>query len=172
MDYHTIQTLLDKYFEGLSSLEEEQQLKQFFSQEDIPEHLVAYQMLFQWQLKEKSLALPDDFEANLLQEIERQNPKGFFRRIWWHPMSRVAAVIVLAGGMWWAYQSDMDTQEKATSEINWEQYEPQSPEEAFNITRNAMIMISREFNKGTSRVAKEVVKMRQLGKVGGMGDEE
>lgn len=165
MDKHIIPALLDKYFEGLSSLEEEQQLKQFFAQPDLPADLAVYQPLFQWQAAEKARRLPDDFDEQLLAIIAEQDRQPLFRRIMIHPLSRVAAVAVLSIGLWWAYQTDVSNTSKATSSINWAQYEPKTPEEALTITRNAMIMISKELNKGTSRVAKEVVKVRQLGKV-------
>jgi len=42
-----IEQLLDKYFEGATSCAEEQQLKDYFSQEkEIPSHLQAYRDLF------------------------------------------------------------------------------------------------------------------------------
>ncbi|MDD4636436.1 MAG: hypothetical protein PHI48_03600 [Bacteroidales bacterium] len=43
----TIEELLDKYFEGATSCAEEQQLKDYFSQEkEIPSHLQAYREMF------------------------------------------------------------------------------------------------------------------------------
>ena len=37
-----IDELLDKYFEGETSCEEERELRRFFTEEEVPEHLQTY----------------------------------------------------------------------------------------------------------------------------------
>ena len=166
MVYDNIQTLLDKYFEGSTTVAEERQLKAYFQQQDIPADYLPYKQLFEWQVAEKEISLPSQFQDKLLIAIENQPKSSFLRRILLHPASKAAAVITLVMGMWWAYQVDSSRQvSSTTAEINWEQYQPQTAEEALTITRNAMIMISKELNRGTAKVAKEVVKVRQLGRV-------
>jgi len=166
MAYENIQTLLDKYFEGSSSLAEEKQLKKYFQEEEVPPEWEAYKVLFVWQVEEQDLNLPTGFENKILGQIEAQQQVGFVRRFLRHPLSRAAAIIFLMTGMWWAYQTDSQQIETGvTAEINWDQYQPKTKEEALTITRNAMLMLSKELNKGTARVAKEVVKVRQLGRV-------
>ncbi len=166
MDYDNIQTLLERYFEGNSSLAEEKHLKAYFQQKEIDPELEVYRSLFVWQVEEQAVSLSRDFKDNLLLEIEAEQKVGFVRRFLRHPMSRAAAVLVLLTGMWWAYQTDTAmVDEGVTAEINWEQYEPKTKEEALTITRNAMVMLSKELNRGTARVAKEVVKVRQLGRI-------
>lgn len=166
MANENIQTLLDKYFEGSSSLAEEKELRTYFQEEEVPQEWEAYKELFVWQGEEQELSLPSGFENKVLTQIEAQQQVGFVRRFLQHPLSRAAAIVFLMMGMWWAYQTDtQQIEEGVTAEINWEQYQPKSKEEALSITRNAMIMLSKELNKGTARVAKEVVKVRQLGRV-------
>ena len=41
-----IDELLDKYFEGETSCEEERELRRFFTEEEVPEHLQTYRPLF------------------------------------------------------------------------------------------------------------------------------
>lgn len=41
-----IEELVNRYFEGETSCQEEQELRRFFSQESIPEHLQLYRPLF------------------------------------------------------------------------------------------------------------------------------
>lgn len=41
-----IDDLLEKYFEGETTCEEEQQLRRFFATGDVPEHLAIYRPLF------------------------------------------------------------------------------------------------------------------------------
>ena len=52
MDYKYITQLLERYWEGTTSLEEEQILKAFFSQKDIPAELLRYKPLFDYQTAE------------------------------------------------------------------------------------------------------------------------
>ena len=49
MDYKYIEQLLDKYFEAQTSLGEEQILRAFFAQEDVPTHLLPYREFFTYQ---------------------------------------------------------------------------------------------------------------------------
>lgn len=46
MDYKYIEQLLDRYWECHTTTEEEQILRSFFSQHDLPEHLAQYASLF------------------------------------------------------------------------------------------------------------------------------
>lgn len=41
-----IEELIDRYFEGLTSCEEERELRRFFTQSSVPEHLQVYRPLF------------------------------------------------------------------------------------------------------------------------------
>ena len=56
MDYKYIEQLLDRYFDGQTSIAEEQILKIFFSQDHIPAHLNAYVCLFRYAVEEREAA--------------------------------------------------------------------------------------------------------------------
>ncbi|MDP4291546.1 MAG: hypothetical protein Q8908_10745 [Bacteroidota bacterium] len=59
MNKKHIQDLLDKYFEGETSLEEEQELKRFFQKTEIlPEEWKAYKHLFAYFVTEGTITLP------------------------------------------------------------------------------------------------------------------
>lgn len=47
-----IEELLDKYFEGETSCEEERELRRFFTEEKVPEHLQTYRPLFAYLTQE------------------------------------------------------------------------------------------------------------------------
>lgn len=75
MDYKYINQLLDRYWRGETSLEEENILRAFFSQEDIPAELKRYQPLFCYQAVEtKEDVLGDDFDKKLFEKIDEQKP--------------------------------------------------------------------------------------------------
>lgn len=67
-----IQSLLDKYMEGMTTLEEEDVLRQYFTRGDVPAEWEDYRMLFA--------------------EIDSMRPTGKHDRRWW-PWSIAAAVV-------------------------------------------------------------------------------
>ena len=75
MDYKYITQLLERYWEGTTSLEEEQILKAFFSQKDIPAELLGYKPLFDYQTAEpRQDVLGDDFDERILSLINEPTP--------------------------------------------------------------------------------------------------
>ena len=46
MDYKYINQLLDRYWKAETSLEEEEILRAFFSQDELPDELTKYQAIF------------------------------------------------------------------------------------------------------------------------------
>jgi hypothetical protein len=70
MDYKYIEQLLDKYFECQTTLEEEQILRAFFAQENMPAHLLQYRELFVSQAFGKNAeSLGTDFDERILNII-------------------------------------------------------------------------------------------------------
>jgi hypothetical protein len=69
MDYKYIEQLLEKYWNCETSVEEEQILRSFFRQKELPEHLLRYKSLFAYQEAEKDIKLGDDFDSRILAEI-------------------------------------------------------------------------------------------------------
>lgn len=70
MDYKYIEQLLDKYFECQTTLEEEQILRAFFAQENVPAHLLQYRELFVSQTFGKNAeSLGTDFDERILSII-------------------------------------------------------------------------------------------------------
>ena len=74
MDYKYIEQLLERYWQGETTLQEETILKTFFSQPDIPEDLRKYSALFTYEA-EKAESLGDDFDARML-EMTGEAPKA------------------------------------------------------------------------------------------------
>lgn len=71
MDYKYIEQLMERYWNCGTSLEEEQILRSFFRQQDLPAHLLRYKALFACQEAEKERGLGDDFDAKVLARVER-----------------------------------------------------------------------------------------------------
>lgn len=69
-----IQHLIDKYFDGESSAEEEKILRRYFTQEDLPEELKVYAPLFRF-LDDEATALA------ILNEIRSEEKRPARRRL-------------------------------------------------------------------------------------------
>lgn len=71
MDYKYIEQLLERYWGCETSLEEEDILRAFFSQKDVPTALLPYKPLFAYQQEvRKTEVLGDDFDRKILAMIE------------------------------------------------------------------------------------------------------
>ena len=70
MDYKYIEQLLERYWQCETSLEEESELRAFFSKGEIPAHLLQYRDLFVYQQVQLVVGLGEDFDARILAEVE------------------------------------------------------------------------------------------------------
>ena len=98
MDYKYIEQLLERYWEGETTLQEEAILRAFFSQEDVPANLMKYKSLFDCGLQEETLG--DDFDARILDCIGTegtQEPKA--KVVSWTsrlmPLFKAAAIVAI-----------------------------------------------------------------------------
>lgn len=70
MDSNYIEQLLERYWQCETSLEEEAQLRAFFSEDNVPEHLLRYKDLFVYQQLQQEVHLGDEFDARVLAAVE------------------------------------------------------------------------------------------------------
>ena len=73
MDYKYIEQLLERYFQCETTLKEEEILRTFFLQEDVPVWLVKYQALFNYEVQQEE-PLGNSFDDRILAVIEQQEP--------------------------------------------------------------------------------------------------
>jgi len=75
MDYKYINQLLERYWQGETSLEEEQILRSFFSQTIVPDELRKYQSLFIYERTQpKQDTLGEDFDERVLSMVGERQP--------------------------------------------------------------------------------------------------
>jgi len=158
MDYRETKQLLDKYFKGYSTLEEEKRLRRAMQQPDLPAELQPYRPLFRFTGSIKPETLDEGFEQRFWRKLEQQTKRsmplltGKHRPIY-TLLTRVAAVVLLAFGIWFLYP---EMQKESSQSTDWSQYEPKTPEEAFRITRAALLRVSQELNEGAQKAAEGV----------------
>ena len=97
MDYKYIEQLLERYFQCETTLKEEEILRSFFSQEDVPVWLTKYQTLFTYEAQKEQL-LDKDFDERILTMIEQGEPVKarvvtFTQRLM--PLLKAAAVVAV-----------------------------------------------------------------------------
>jgi hypothetical protein len=75
MDYKYIEQLLERYWDCATSLEEENILRTFFSQKDVPASLLQYKDLFTYeQVQKQTEVLSDDFDSRMMEMISEPTP--------------------------------------------------------------------------------------------------
>lgn len=108
-----IDELIDRYFEGQTSCEEERELRSFFTKENVPEHLQVYRPLFACLEEEAEAFRKERMEEEDVSEgnaLQRSIPEGSApeesalkvlprRRRFFYMLSGVAAGILLLIGI-------------------------------------------------------------------------
>lgn len=167
MAYNTdyLDQLLNRYFAGKTSLAEEAELREQLSRPDLPEAYRAYASLFSVCQDKKEETLDEaffaSFEQALQKEVQPSSSAGKtvrLRTAFW--LRSAAAVLLLAvAGYWLWYEQTPPADET----INWAQYEPETPEEAFRIYRSAMQKLSGDLREGSVRAAQKVDRLKDAG---------
>lgn len=131
MELDKIEQLLEKYFEGDTTIAEEQQLKNYFSSAIVAPHLQQYQPLFGYYAVASGEKSQQDFRLKSSQN----------RSLKW--ISIAASVVILLGAGFFAF-NHFNVTEKPSSELG--SYD--DPQQAFEQTQKALAMLSRQVNVG------------------------
>jgi hypothetical protein len=136
MELNRIENIIEKYFQGETSIAEEKELKEYFSSPDVAQHLEQYKPMFGYFSQVK--------EQKSTQEIPLQSKK---RNVAW--LSIAASVVVLLGIGTFMYVNEKNTSPVvAQSELGT--YD--NPEEALAATQKALAMLSNNVNVGIESV--------------------
>ena len=148
MDSEKINDLLAKYWNCETSLEEEEQLRAFFSRADTPEHMADAATLFRYFQNQKNKSLTDAaFEHKVLKRI--RNPKGGkVRGLLLNSMRIAAGIAVLIAAVWLVR---MELRESTPPQMA-DTYS--DPKMAFEETKKALMMISRSFGTAEEQAKK------------------
>ena len=129
-----IEILIEKYFEGETSIAEEKELKAYFSSSDVAQHLEQYKPVFGYF----SQAKQEQFTASIPLKSRKKQ-----KRLAW--LSVAASVVVMLGIGFFAYQNTSEPNQENLGVID-------DPEIAFRETQKALALISKHVNAGIESV--------------------
>ena len=125
-----IEKLLEKYDNGETTLQEEQQLKNYFVQETVAPHLEVYKPMFVYFLQTQ--------KEQFTKEVPLQPKKTYTLYKW----ISVAAIAVLMFGIY----TQVGNQSKSLDELTQDELV------AYNQTMEAFNLLASNFNKGTESI--------------------
>ncbi len=137
MELNKIEDILEKYFQGETSIAEENQLKTYFSSSNVAQHLEQYKPMFGYFSQAK--------EQKSTQEIPLQSKK---RNVAW--LSIAASAVVLLGIGTYFFVSEQKDTTAVASQTELGTY--QDPEEALKATQKALALLSNNVNVGIESV--------------------
>lgn len=150
MNYAQIEHLLNKYFEGETSLAEERQLHDFFSGDSVPPHLKVYAPLFLWSKEAAGDGITSkDFDTVVtgrLKDTARPTPKRLHLRFHWYMIPAAAAVIFILVALFMPAEK-VPLMRLFSSKMT-DTFD--NPKEAYAATVKALLMVSEKLNTGTS----------------------
>jgi hypothetical protein len=107
-----IEKLLEKYYEGETSVEEEKELKKFFQREDVPEHLQSHAAQFVYFVEAKKELPSLTFNSDLALMLDPPQ-KGPVRRLtsWIVRIAAGLTLLLVGFGAGWLFQSRSDAKQ-------------------------------------------------------------
>lgn len=155
MKIQDIKNLLEKYYDGSSSLSEEESLKTFFSQEDIPLELKPDQDLFLYYSAEKSdgkgsSSHDTKLRENILNAISSPSRKltfstGYKGQLYWLSGIAASLILILASYFLLVNHGPKDTFD--------------DPQLAYMEAKRVLEYVSVRFQEGTQPVKEGISKM-------------
>ena len=133
MESDKIEILLEKYFEGETSISEENELRMYFSSSNVLPHLEQYQPLFGY--------FSQDATQKLTHEISLKSKK---RNLMWYSIA--ASVVVLLGIGTFTYVNYQN------ANLNQDLGTYDDPEVALAETQKALALLSNQVNVGIESV--------------------
>lgn len=125
MELDRIEKLLEKYFEATTTVAEEETLRDYFRNENIPLHLKQFAPMFQYLTAAK--------EERFTKEVPLKAQKGYLR---W---ASIAAVAVLVFGLYFG-------------NVYQERQEQKEAEYAYQETKKALSLLAANLERGTEKM--------------------
>jgi hypothetical protein len=153
MNEEELKRLIEKYYNGESTEEEERTLKDYFRQNNIPEGYEAEKLIFSYYNESAEVPEPSiDFEARILAGIDASEIKrgsGKMKKYLLPILSAAAGILILTGSYFFFFKS-AETRDSYTD-----------PEIAYAETIRILRDVSSQLNRG-AQVLEPVGKMNEI----------
>ena len=170
----TIDDLLEKYWAGETSLEEESQLREYFSGSEIAPQHRPFAAAFEYQNEIANACLPEDFAEVLLDKIGDPQTTSIVKPIK-HPrswMSIAAAILFLVTVGLFLLKKPAPPKDLAETSlpdsqvphliINGKIYYPATEKEAYQLTKQALLLVSSKMTKEPKASIKSLKKIENV----------
>jgi hypothetical protein len=156
MNHQSADLLLERYFAGETTLEEEHSLRAYFRAGDVhPDH-VPYQDLFAYWTLAGQVQPP----APRLVVPAQASPRRRQPVLRWMAAAAAAAVLLLAGNSWFDANPALSdfpiAEQQSATTVDWSRYEVTDEKEAFLVLRAALKTASTNLNEGPRITLKEL----------------
>lgn len=145
MNTERINELLERYYEALTTEAEEEELRRFFVEGEVPAHLMGERELFMQLQASAEIPVPEGLEDRLSVAIdewaaleERPKHSRMYRLRW---ISGIAASVLMVVAFSWSLYEPARKDTCAT------------PEEAYMEAHDALMQFALALNKGTEQLA-------------------
>jgi hypothetical protein len=143
MNLHEIEKLLEKYFEGETSLPEERQLRDFFASGKVPERWKNLEGYFSFVIQEQDQQIRNaDFDDRVMSAVKGNKLAAIIdlRRPWIYWIAGVAAGLLILVAVFVKFDPFSKRLEDTYKD----------PQTAYLEARKILLYVSTKFNKGTS----------------------
>ena len=155
MDY---KKLIENYFKGITTVEEEKALKKYFNSSEVNKELLPYKGLFVYWKKEQKHSI----SASIPKLLKRDNRlKINFLRKHYNLIRSVAAALsflVLFGFVVHFYTKQNKPKDL---EAYWAAKEMEDPQKAYQKARAALLLASKQLNHGRDAALDQIHKVQQ-----------
>jgi hypothetical protein len=156
MNRQTLETLVHRYFEGETTLEEEATLRKYFAEnEPDNEEMARIAALFTYIKQEKLVSMPATSRAHA--------PKargGSLTFVKWAAAASMIGLISVGAWMFHQYQKDQEKRIASRERLYKDHYE--DPEKALLEVKAALALVGKKMNKGKSTASKGMKQVQRL----------
>lgn len=147
MDSKQVEQLLEKYWSCETTLEEEKALREYFKQPRVPEALEESASLFRYFEQQRQHRITDaSFDAALGRKLQPE--KGKVRSLVFNSLRIAAGISVVVACIWMVRSEIREATPKEISDTF------DDPKKAFEETKRALKLISKNFGKAQKATAK------------------
>lgn len=163
MRVEEVERLLSLFYEGSTTEKQEEELKEYFQIQDVPNHLQRDKNLFRNFQEDPFVEIPPGLESQLSRMIDDKEKEEmqFFRKNRakhnWRWISSVAASVVLLLGVSYGIFSYQDAMQPHAPKDTFS-----NPEDAYKVLQTTLLEVSTDLNKGIDQLSetrKEIIKI-------------